>query len=294
MTKAPPDRSRDRRIEDPTNLWIIHPAGRSLLPWAVARGISANLVSVTGLCLGIMAAAAYTRWGDWRFALIGLALSIGWLIADGLDGMVARATGTASAIGRVLDGVVDHGVFILIYVVIASSIGTVEGWAWALGAGAAHALQSNLYEGERSRFHRRVRGLARGPAAPPSGSAVVRGYDRLTTGIDRLSTRFDSLFEDRAIAPALAEAYAARAAGPMRLMILLTANTRVWAIFIACVVGDPRWFWWFELVPLSIVICIGLAWHRSIEAALLRAFTAGGIAATIQNFSIQSKDINHQ
>ncbi|GAA0313664.1 hypothetical protein GCM10009087_24990 [Sphingomonas oligophenolica] len=291
MTKAPPDGSRDRRIEDPTNLWIIHSAARSLLPWAVARGISANLVSVAGFVLGLMAAIAYARWDDWRFALVGLVLSIGWLIADGLDGMVARATGTASAIGRVLDGVCDHGVFILIYVVIAGMIGTGEGWAWALGAGAAHIVQSSLYEGERARFHRRIRGLPRAPAAQPAGSAVVRGYEWLTTSIDRFSIGFDALFEDRAIAPAVAAAYGERAAGPMRLMILLTANTRVWAIFLACLVGDPRWFWWFELVPLSIVTCAGVAWHRHVEANLLRAFA--GTVAPDSSFSIPSKDINH-
>ena len=292
MTKAPPDGSRDRRIEDPTNLWIIHSAARSLLPWTIARGISANLVSVAGFVLGLMAATAYARWDDWRFALIGLVLSIGWLIADGLDGMVARATGTASAIGRVLDGVCDHGVFILIYVVIASMIGTGEGWAWALSAGAAHIVQSSLYEGERARFHRRVRGLPRPPAPPPADNAVVRGYDWLATSIDRFSTRFDQLFDDRAIAPALAADYGARAAGPMRLMILLTANTRVWAIFLACLVGDPRWFWWFELVPLFVVTFIGVTWHRMIEAALLRDYRVAEATAPI--FSVQSKDINHQ
>ena len=53
------DQSRDRRIEDPTNLWVIHPASRALLPFAVRRGISANSVSLVGLALGALAALAY-------------------------------------------------------------------------------------------------------------------------------------------------------------------------------------------------------------------------------------------
>jgi len=294
MTTPPPDGSRDRRIEDPTNLWIIHPAGRALLPWAVEHRVSANLVSVIGLCLGTMAAIAYGQWQDWRLAVVGLALSIGWLIADGLDGMVARATGTASALGRILDGVCDHGVFILIYVVIASSIGTGEGWAWALGAGVVHIVQSSLYEGERARFHRRARGLPRGVVPAPSRNPVVRAYDRLATGIDRVAIPFDRLFEYRALAPALAAAYAARAIWPMRLMILLAANIRVYAIFLACFWGDPRWFWWFELVPLSIVAAIGLAWHRQVEVSLFRQFAADVPAPASPLFSVQSKDINQQ
>ena len=38
MTTPPPDGSRDRRIEDPSNLWLIHPAGRALLPRASGAG----------------------------------------------------------------------------------------------------------------------------------------------------------------------------------------------------------------------------------------------------------------
>src|SRR5690242_6951984 len=102
MTIPPPDGSRDRRIEDPTNLWIVHAAGRLLLPWFVARGISANAVSLGGLCLGALTAVAYANWHAWPFALLGLLLSLGWLIADGLDGMIARATDTASPLGRFL------------------------------------------------------------------------------------------------------------------------------------------------------------------------------------------------
>src|SRR5206468_7794742 len=131
MTLLAPDGSRDRRIEDPTNLWIIHPFSRLLLPWFVARGISANAVSVGGLALGALAALAWSRWYLWPFACAGLLLSMAWLVADGLDGMVARATGTASPLGRFLDGVCDHGVFVLIYIALAVSIGTRD--AWILG-----------------------------------------------------------------------------------------------------------------------------------------------------------------
>ena len=146
MTRPHPDGSRDLRIEDPSNLWLIHPAGRALLPHAVALGISANAVSVAGLVLGGVAAACFAQWSDWRFAILGLMFSVGWLIADGLDGMIARATGTASPVGRMLDGLCDHGVFALIYVTLAFSIGTGQAWALSAAAGIAHAVQSSLYE----------------------------------------------------------------------------------------------------------------------------------------------------
>ena len=193
MTVPPPDGSRDRRIEDPTNLWLIHPAARALLPFAVTAGIPANAVSLIGLAVGTAAALCYADWDSPVAVMLGLALSVAWLVADGLDGMVARATGTASALGRLLDGLCDHGVFILIYVAMALSIGTGEGWTLAVLAGAAHIAQSSLYEGERARFHRRIRGIAApvpprpGPDEPP----LMRAYDRLAGLPDRLGLAFE-------------------------------------------------------------------------------------------------------
>jgi hypothetical protein len=273
MTPIPPGGSRDRRIEDPTNLWVVHPAGRIALPWFIARGISANAVSIMGLALGTGAAIAYAQWTEWPFALLGLLLSVGWLIADGLDGMIARATGTASPLGRFLDGICDHGVFILIYVVIATSIGTGYGWTLALTAGALHAIQSNIYEGERARFHRRAQGL---PAAEivPAGNVLQQGYEHLSAIVDRASRRFDDVLRRSPDPQRLGSTYANAAVGPLKLLSLLSANVRVYAIFIACVLGDPHLFWWFEIVPLTAILIVGFLWHRSVEIRLARPAAA--------------------
>jgi CDP-diacylglycerol--serine O-phosphatidyltransferase len=268
MTPPPPDRSRDRRIEDPTNLWIVHPVAQRLLAWFVARGISANAVSLGGLALGTGSALAFANWREPGFAVLALVLAVGWLIADGLDGMIARATGTASAWGRILDGLCDHGVFALIYGMLALSIGTAEGWALAIGAGCAHAVQSSLYEGERARFHRRVKGL---PAVlpPPSRNPLVRLYDSVAFAIDRVATRFDAVLGGARDPRTFGEAYGRRAVAPMRLMALLSANMRVYAAFLACLAGNPHLFWWFELGPLTLICIIGLAWHRAVERRMM-------------------------
>lgn len=267
MQRPQPDGSRDLRIEDPSNLWLIHPAGRALLPAAVRMGVSANAVSVCGLVLGAGAALCYARWDDWRFACLGLLLSVGWLIADGLDGMVARATGTASALGRFLDGVCDHGVFLLIYVALAWSIGTAQGWALALVAGAAHAVQSSLYEGERARFHRRARGIAQPVVPAPQGNPLVRGYDTLATSLDRLALPFERRMAHDRDPAAFGRAYAASAAPVMKWMAWLTANVRVEAIFLACLLGRPQLFWAFEIVVLSAVAAVTISRHRAVERA---------------------------
>ncbi|MFN3434546.1 MAG: CDP-alcohol phosphatidyltransferase family protein [Sphingomonas sp.] len=265
MTPPPRDGSRDRRIEDPSNLYLIHPASHALLPLALRQGLSANAVSVIGLGCGSAAAIAYAQWDRPALALVGLALSVAWLIADGLDGMIARATGTASALGRALDGLCDHGVFALIYVALAWTVGTAEGWLLAIAAAGCHAVQSSLYEGERARFHRRARGVALASVPVPTGMALVRLYDSVAGSVDRITMPFERRFGAAEDKSAFARAYAAAAVPVMRFESLLTANVRVWAIAIACLAGNPRLFWWFEIVPLTAVTVLGLTLHRRVE-----------------------------
>jgi CDP-diacylglycerol---serine O-phosphatidyltransferase len=269
MSPHAPDRSRDRRIEDPTNLWIIHPASRWLLPWFLERRISANAVSLGGLGIGALAALAYANWRLWPLACIGLLLSMAWLVADGLDGMIARTTGTASAVGRFLDGLCDHGVFILIYVALAASIGTSEAWILGVCAGVLHALQSNLYESERARFHRRCRGVAAVTVAP-APNPLVWLYDRLWGVVERFALRFDEALGRNRNPAQLGAEYGSAAAKPLRLMSLLSANVRVYVIFLACMVRNPRLFWWIEILPMTAILIIGLFWHRQVESRFIR------------------------
>jgi CDP-diacylglycerol--serine O-phosphatidyltransferase len=227
----PADGSRDPRVEDPTNLYIVHLTGRALLPIALRAGISANLVSLIGFALGSLGAAALLHWRDWRVATLGFCLAVSWLIADGLDGMIARATATASPFGRFLDGLCDHGVFVLIYLSLGTSVGTTTGWLLAVAAGANHAVQATLYEGERTRFHRRVRGEDSTKMAKPAGNMLVRLYDGLAGSLDPLSANFERWLNGAADSRALVARYGTVASAPLRLMALLSNNMRLIIIY---------------------------------------------------------------
>jgi phosphatidylglycerophosphate synthase len=269
MKPAPPDGSRDPAIDDPTNTYLVHLIGRLLLPAAVRAGIRANPVSVAGLALGVGAALAYLQWRDPVMATAGFLLCIMWLIADGLDGMIARATGSASAIGRVLDGICDHTVFLCLYVALSWSMGIGETWPLAVAAGFSHAVQSTLYEAERIRFQRRMSGE---PYRPPQRSPylLARIYDSVASSLDRLSAPLDRLIEREGARAARLDAYRRAAAPVLRLMVPLSNNMRVILLWIACLAADPRWFWWITLGPLSLVALVGIARLRQVEAKLVR------------------------
>jgi hypothetical protein len=97
---------------------------------------------------------------------------------------------------------------------------------------------------------------------------LVRLYDAVAGALDRVSAPFDRTLADSDDPPALARVYGRRAAGPMRLMALLSNNMRLVAIYLACLAHDPRLFWWLELIPLSLLALAGVWGHRRCEAAL--------------------------
>ena len=73
---------------------------------ALARtGLSPNAVTVSGLVLVALAAAAYLQHRN--DLVFGLSLAVAFAF-DGLDGAVARVTGRASRFGGYLDAVIDR------------------------------------------------------------------------------------------------------------------------------------------------------------------------------------------
>lgn len=83
----------------------LNAVGRALAAW----GVSANLVTLGGLLLGIGAGFALSQ----REFGLGLALVLASRLLDGLDGAVARAT-RITDFGGYLDSVADYGFYISI------------------------------------------------------------------------------------------------------------------------------------------------------------------------------------
>jgi hypothetical protein len=159
-------------------------------------------------------------------------------------------------------------VFVAIYLSLAISIGTPTGWALAFAAGAAHAVQSTLYEGERTRFHRRLRGE---PvlATQPSNNWLVRLYDGLAESLDGLAADFDQCLATSPHPHRLAREYGGLAVPSLRLMALLSNNARLIVIFLACLAGDPRYFWVLELTVFTLILAVGLIRLRIVERRLV-------------------------
>ncbi len=266
MTNLQLSNARPQVIEDPSNLWLVHPLSDRLLHPALRLGVHPNSVSFAGLGFGAMAGWCYWHWQNPVAVLAGFLLMAAWHVMDGLDGKLARASGKASPLGRLIDGICDYLVFILVLVPIALSF---QNWppvlALALLSGAFHAVQSAWYEGEREAWKRRARGQFFAPERPPArfwGERLYNGFEaRLGSG----TRAIDAMLAAR---PGKLPAYLAASAPIIRGLSILSANNRTIAIALACLAGDPHYYWYWEIFGLSLIAISFAARLRRCEAGL--------------------------
>ena len=297
MTEETVSVKRTSEIEEPTNRLLIHPLSRALVTPLARRAVSPNAVSLAGLAFGAAAALAYGRYTEGPFVALGFVLMVAWHVMDGADGQLARLTGKTSEIGKALDGLCDHGTFVLVYVALAAAAAAAHGpwvWLWAVAAGASHAVQANAYEGARYAYDYWVRGKtsARIPT-PAEYREEVRGATGVAWALSRLQLlylqfqhsgravalrrRLEAAAHEPGGAARLAEAYRDTHLAGVRRWNLLCSNYRTVAVAVACLAGSPVFFFAFEAVVLNGVFLALLQMQRRNDRALLDRL--GAVAA---------------
>jgi phosphatidylglycerophosphate synthase len=279
MTSPEPIR-RTTEIEEITNLYFIHPLASRLVPFLARMRVSPNAVSITSMLFGILAAFAYYRYPDLRFAITGFALMIVWHVLDGADGQLARFTQSQSHFGKVLDGISDNVTFLAVYTALALALSRTHGdWMYALVALSAvcHAVQSATYEAQRQEYG--YLGLGRKPQESPPPEGLERDGEgppvirRLFNFLDRVffaglsfpAAGIRSKFRE-AMAAALQrepgraaeirERYRATLAPQLRTWSILSANYRTLGIFIAAVLQAPEYYFGFEIIGFSAALAV--------------------------------------
>lgn len=270
---------RPAEIEDFTNLCLIHPLASRLTPLLADLHIPPNAVSVTGMVFGLLAALAYYRYQDVRYAIAGFVLMVAWHVMDGADGQLARLTHSQSQTGKVLDGICDYVTFIAVYVALAAALSRKIGdgaWALAAVAGVCHAVQSASYEVQRQDYH--FFGLGRpsaelpgsggppkgGPGAPPVPRLLemLHGlYLHLQRRVSGLSVelrgKLATLLEGEPERAALIrQRYRETFAPAVRRWSVLSANYRTLGIFIAALLTVPQYYFEFEIVGFSVILAV--------------------------------------
>jgi len=269
--KAPPirpdDYGRPLSIEELSNRYVVHPLSSIIERFAVKQGLSANLISFLGLGAGWLAALFYYYQDHRIYVLGGFLFMVAWHVFDGADGRVARATGTSSAFGRIIDGICDHLVFGAVYIafvlhLIASGNSP---WVWALGlaAGISHALQAAGYEERRQKFQRRLKGAARHTVASRlteidgKQSILARTYDRAQTLLSGGSSNLDKVIDyNRSvnIPESATQEMIGETTVIVRAWALLNANNRTLMLAIFAWFKQPILYFFYEIIVLNVLL----------------------------------------
>ena len=265
---------RPPETEEATNRYLIHPLARRLTPLLARLRVSPNAVSLAGMACGILAGFAYNRYQDRRLAVAGLFLMALWHLMDGIDGQLARLTGTHSRFGKVLDGICDYVTFTAVYVGLAVALDRQDSaWIWVLvaAAGISHAAQAAAYEAQRQDYD--FFGWGRGdavvadPAVRSSGLSlssrprisdglyrVYAGLQLLMVGAGAGSRRVLASVLGSECDTSLRRRYRAAFAPAIRRWSMLSANCHTIGIFCFAVLKVPLYYFVFEIGCLNAVL----------------------------------------
>jgi len=276
---------RTSEIEEPTNLYVIHPLSAWIVPHCARLGISPNAVSLAGMGCGVAAGFAYHWYQSTWCCVLGFALMLTWHVLDGADGQLARLTNAQSEFGKIIDGICDYVTFTAVYVGLALTLSDYIGsWVWGLVAvsGLCHAVQSAAYELQRQQYN--FWGWGRKSAAlpdmhPPKAerqgqpmlkrvAKVLHGlYARVqiaaTGGAAAFNHDLEAILAARPERETVLRRDYREAFGPsVRHWAILSANYRTIAIFLFAVAGMPMFYFLFEIFGFSAILVALLAGQR--------------------------------
>jgi hypothetical protein len=236
----------------------------------------AGVSLLAGIC-GVIAGHLYF-YRDLGANIVGMVLQVCANALDNADGQLARLTHQESLKGRIIDSVADHLVFVSIYLHLTLRY-VFEGaspaiWFLALGAGISHALQGAAADYYRSTYLYFTR---TGHTELHSSSELRLNYRQLSWGRKSwdkllLALYLNFTFQQEILAPHLKalrenangvfhgqipgwlqQRYRDSAGETLRWWRLLMTNTRMLVLFVLLFVGQPVYYFWFELIPLNLL-----------------------------------------
>jgi phosphatidylglycerophosphate synthase len=216
---------------------------------------------------------------------------------DNADGQLARLTRRESRKGRIIDSIADHLVFVSIYLHLVLR-GLAEGsspaiWFLAIAAGISHALQGAAADYYRSTY---LYFVANGTRAEIDSSSGLRSeylgwtwrqrpWDKLLLALylnftrqqEMLAPQLKKLRETtgelfhKKIPAWLEQGYRNSAGGMFTWWGLLMTNSRMLVLFALLFLGQPIYYFWFELIPLNVLFICLLVRQEKMAESLLEA-----------------------
>jgi hypothetical protein len=266
-------------IEELADVYFFRPLGALIAYTAKALGLAPAhltfLAGVAGVTGGVL---LY----DERFGWLAFGLLILHGIIDSSDGQLARLTGRASELGRVLDGLAGYATYAAIYVALAASVvnrgGSALVFLWVVLAAVSTMVHAQMYDYHRTSYASVVlKGLAPSERRPQPGPAWSRWIMRVYYALQRHSIGRHEEVEvaiaarthQGAVSDTDRERYGATFYWPVRGWNLLGDNTRFYAIGVLVWVHHLDWFFGFEIIVMNIAFGALWLWQRRADTQFL-------------------------
>jgi len=266
-----------REVEGALDVYFYRPLGFRLAEFfAHLKMTPAGVSLLAGLC-GVIAGHLYF-YRELGVNIAGMVLHVCANALDNADGQLARLTHRESRKGRIIDSVADHLGFASVYVHLtlryAFAGASPAIWFLALGAAISHALQGAAADYYRTAFLY----FAGGRRARIDCSTVLRAdyrkliwwqrpwdklllalylnftlqQEMLAPGLKRLRDTARAVFQGQ-IPGWLEQRYRDAADHMLKWWRLLMTNTRMLVLFALLFLGQPIYYFWFELIPLNVL-----------------------------------------
>jgi hypothetical protein len=267
-----------REVEGVLDLYFYRPIGFRLAEFFAHLKMTPTAVTLLAGVCGVIAGRLY-YYRDLPINIVGMALHVCANALDNADGQLARLTQTESRKGRVIDSIADHLVFVSIYVHLVLRC-LAEGfspaiWLLALAAGISHALQGAAADYYRSTYLYFVANGAR-PRIDSCSELhsdyrrwswrqrpwdkfllalylnFTRQQEMLAPRLKKLRDTASELFHGQI--PSWLEQRYRGSGNQFKWWGLLMTNSRMLVLFALLVVSQPVYYFWFELIPLNLLL----------------------------------------
>jgi len=283
-----------REVEGILDLYFYRKIGFWLAQFFARLNVTPAGVSLFGALCGVIAGHLYF-YRNLSTNIIGMALHVFANALDNADGQLARLTGRESREGRVIDSLADHLIFLSIYLHLALRC-SIEGasplvWLLAVTAGISHGLQGAAADYYRTTYLYFVKG---GLPVDLDSSMILRSSYRklrwrdqpwpkfllalylnftrqqemLAPRVKKLRDTANGLFHGQ-LPGWLRERYRSSARPMFKWWGLLMTNTRMLVLFALLFIGQPIWYFWFELIPLNLLFVFLIFRQENMAESLL-------------------------
>jgi phosphatidylglycerophosphate synthase len=283
-----------REVEGVLDLYFYRPIGFRLAEFFAQLKMTPAAVSLLAGIFGVVAGHLY-YYRDLRINTVGMVLHVCANALDNADGQLARLTNRESREGRIIDSLADHLVFVSIYVHLTLRY-LFEGSSpaiclLALAAGISHTLQGAAADYYRSTYLYFVTTGARTGVDSSSGLRsdyrklswrlrpwnklllalylnFTRQQEMLAPDLKKLRGTGSEVFHGQ-IPSWLKERYRNLASPMLKQWGLLMTNARMLVLFAVLFVGQPIWYFWFELIPLNLLFIYLIIRQENMAESLL-------------------------